>query len=170
VNSLVPWNTQTSSPIRMGTPTQQGVPSHGSLVLSPQARRQSVSSGSGTTTENTSSWTSPRRRDCESPEIAAPQDVLDGSAGVSKESEAPPDQPSEKRQQEESQQQSEEITVNAIYENGMRKTAGRGRMTTDYTGIVLPLMDEYLPTLQKPAQAPWMAKVRNDGFGSGMER
>jgi hypothetical protein len=155
----------------MGTPVQQGIPSHSSPVLSPQARRQSVLSGPGTTTENTSSWTSPHRRNCESPVIAVLPGVLDEAAGDSKESEAPQDHPSEQQQRQSQQQsQSQETTVNAIYENGMRKTAGRGRMTTDYTGIVLPLMDEYVPTLQKPAQAPWMAKVRSDRFGSGMER
>jgi hypothetical protein len=48
------------------------------------------------------------------------------------------------------------VPVKAVFENGMRVTEGRGRMTNDYIGVVLPLLEEYQPTEEAPAQAPWL--------------
>ena len=36
-------------------------------------------------------------------------------------------------------------------------------MNTDYTGVVLPLLDDFQPTIASPARAPWLKPDRNYG-------
>jgi len=154
----------------MGTqfqPPRGGLRPYGPSEPNAQLLGQSALSESSPILGKNSLWIPPRRRKRKSAEITVLPGTLEGAAEGLKKSKVPPDQPSEEQRQ---QQQSQQLTVNAIFENGMRKTAGRGRMNSDYTGVVLPLMDEYAATPQRPAQAPWMAKVKNNGFGSGMER
>ncbi|CCX06651.1 Similar to Poly(A) RNA polymerase cid14; acc. no. Q9UTN3 [Pyronema omphalodes CBS 100304] len=49
----------------------------------------------------------------------------------------------------------------AIFENGMRVAEGRGFMNTDYTGVVLPLLDEFQPIRNHQISAPWLRSARN---------
>ncbi|KAA8908120.1 hypothetical protein FN846DRAFT_946001 [Sphaerosporella brunnea] len=64
-----------------------------------------------------------------------------------------------------------QVPVLAVFENGMRKTEGRGKMTTDYIGVVLPLTEDYRPTADAPATAPWLKPGKDYHLISdGMER
>jgi hypothetical protein len=47
--------------------------------------------------------------------------------------------------------------VQPVFVNGMRTTnEGRGRMESDYTGVILPLLDEFNPSLVDSCPAPWL--------------
>lgn len=61
----------------------------------------------------------------------------------------------------------------AVFENGMRKTPGRGRMNSDYDGMVLPLLDEFKPSSPGLYEVPWSDRRSNSDYKSikdGTER
>lgn len=59
----------------------------------------------------------------------------------------------------------------AVFENGMRVTAGRGRMNTDYEGVVLPLLNEYLSKHPGIYEVPWMDPTKTySDMSDGTER
>ncbi|KAF8247764.1 hypothetical protein K440DRAFT_661270 [Wilcoxina mikolae CBS 423.85] len=67
-----------------------------------------------------------------------------------------------KRSKTSTDQQDTQVPAIAVFENGMRKTPGKGRMNSDYTGVVLPLLDEFMPTATSPACSPWLIPEQKD--------
>ena len=84
-----------------------------------------------TDTEKLSLWLLPHQRKRKSEEMGVVPKSRGEEADVLKRSKPSTDQRDVKE------------PMIAVFENGMRKSSGRGRMNTDYTGVVLPLLDEF---------------------------
>jgi len=132
-------------------------------ISTPELGRQiSDQSESGPTIdiEQRSPWISPHQRKRKSEEMGVLPGNLVEEAEVLKRSKTSTDQ------------QGAQVPFIAVFENGMRKTPGKGRMNSDYIGVVLPLLDDFMPTATNPACSPWLIPEKKDynSFSDGTNR